>query len=283
MIKTNNASKRKFRMTRVAAIMMLSIFALSLIIFGACAQKADDSKFRVGLECDYSPFNWTQTDDKNSAVPIEGGGFAGGYDVEIAKLIASGLKKELVIVKTEWDGLLPAVTSGKIDAIIAGMSPTAARKESIDFSENYYYSDLVIVITKAGPFAGAKELADFNGANITGQLNTFHYSVIDQIPGVNQMTAMDDFPTMIIALKSGRIDGYVSERPGAISAAENNPEITFVEPNPGFQYEPDDAAIAVGLKKGSPLLEDINKIINGISKDEREHLMGQALINQPND
>ena len=278
MINKFRGKNHRVRLAWLIAAMMLLTF-----ICGACSQKADESKFRVGLECDYSPFNWTQTDDKNGAVPIEGGGFAGGYDVEIAKLVATGLKKELVIVKTEWDGLLPAVTSGKIDAIIAGMSPTADRKESIDFSENYYYSDLVIVVMKDGPYASAKNLDDFSGAMITGQLNTFHYSVIDQIPGVNKMTAMDDFPTMIIALTSGRINGYVSERPGAISAAENNPDITFIEPNPGFDYEPDDAAIAIGLKKGSPLLADINKILGGVTKDEREHLMGQALINQPNE
>ena len=71
----------------------------------------------------------------NGAVAIEGSSeYAGGYDVEIAKIIAAELGKELVIVKTEWDGLIPALTSGKIDAIIAGMSPTEERKEAIDFT-----------------------------------------------------------------------------------------------------------------------------------------------------
>jgi ABC-type amino acid transport substrate-binding protein len=88
---------------------------------------------------------------------------------------------------------------------------------------------------------------------------------------------------MIAALTSGKIDSYVSERPGAISAAATNPKITYVVPNPGFQYEPDDAAIAIGLKKGSPLLGDINKVLAGISKDEREKLMEQAVLNQPSD
>ena len=91
-------------------------------------------EFRVGLECGYPPFNWTQIDDSNGGIKIDGGQeYAGGYDVEIAKRIAEGLGRKLVIVKTEWDGLVPALTSGKIDAIIAGMSPTAERKETIDF------------------------------------------------------------------------------------------------------------------------------------------------------
>ncbi|PKC51292.1 hypothetical protein RhiirA1_484070, partial [Rhizophagus irregularis] len=73
----------------------------------------------------YPPFNWTQKDDSNGAVKIEGSNeYAGGYDVEIAKRVADALGKELVIVKTDWDGLLPALDTKVIDAIIAGMSPT---------------------------------------------------------------------------------------------------------------------------------------------------------------
>ena len=90
---------------------------------------SEDNTFNVGLEAGYPPFNWTQMDDSNHAVKLDGNAeYAGGYDVEIAKKIADGLGKELVIVKTEWDGLVPALTSGKIDAIIAGMSPTEKRK-----------------------------------------------------------------------------------------------------------------------------------------------------------
>ena len=95
------------------------------------AQSGDTNQtevFKVGLECGYAPFNWTQLDDSNGAVPIQGTQeFAGGYDVEIAKIIADGLGRDLVIVKTAWDGLVPSVQSGTIDAIIAGMSPTAER------------------------------------------------------------------------------------------------------------------------------------------------------------
>ena len=102
---------------------------------GSSSSNSDD-EFRVGMECGYAPFNWTQSDDSNGGVKIQGNDeYAGGYDVQIAQKIADGLGKKLVIVKTEWDGLVPAVQSGKIDAIIAGMSPTAERKESIDFTD----------------------------------------------------------------------------------------------------------------------------------------------------
>ena len=169
--------------------------------------------------------------------------------MEIAKKIADGLGKELVIVKTEWDGLVPALTSGKIDAIIAGMSPTEKRKETIDFSDNYYKSNLVMVVKKGGKYENATSIQDFNGAKVTAQLNTFHYSVIDQIKGVEKQPAMDNFPAMRVALESGVIDGYVSERPEGISASAANENFAMVEFSDGFETSEDDTAIAVGLKK----------------------------------
>lgn len=111
-------------------------------------------------------------------------------------------------------GLIPALNAGIIDAVIAGMSPTEERKLSVLFTDNYYHSDLVIVVRKDGTYANATQLSDFAGARITGQQNTFHYTVIDQIEGVQKMTAMESFPSMIVALNAGVIDGYVSERPG---------------------------------------------------------------------
>lgn len=238
--------------------------------------------FKVGLEAGYAPFNWTQMDDANGAVPIDGAAeFAGGYDVEIAKKLAEGLGKELVIVKTEWDGLVPALTSGKIDAIIAGMSPTAERKETIDFSDNYYKSDLVMVVKKGGKYESATSIQDFNGAKVTAQLNTFHYSVIDQIEGVKKQPAMDNFPAMRVALESGIIDGYVSERPEAVSASSANENFAFVEFTEGFETSDDDTAIAVGLAKGSELTPKINEILAGISEEEQTSIMDAAIKNQP--
>lgn len=240
--------------------------------------------FKVGMEAAYPPFNWTQMDDGNGGVPIEGNPeFAGGYDVEIAKKIAEGLGKELVIVKTEWTGLVPAVQSGKIDAIIGGMSPTDERKEQIDFSDVYYESDLVIVVKKGSPYEKATSLEDFKGAKITGQLGTFHYTVVEQIPGVVKEVAQDDFNAMRVALVAGAIDGYVSERPEGVSATSANSELAYVtfEEGKGFETDPAETAIAVGLVKDSPLKEDINKIIAGIPKEERLSIMDQAIANQP--
>lgn len=277
------------KMKKVIATALVGFMAMGVLAGCGGGKDADNDKdatngeLRIGMECAYAPFNWTQTDDSNGAVPIESGEYANGYDVQIAKKIAEGMGKELVIVKTEWDGLVPAVQSGVIDGIIAGMSPTAERKLSIDFTDNYYVSDLVIVVKADSPYANATSIQDFAGAALTAQLNTFHDTVIDQIEGVNHITAMPDFASMRVALDSGAIDGYVSERPEGISASAANANFTYVSftVENGFQYEIDDAAIAMGVAKGSELTEQVNEILAGISQEERDQIMQDAIANQP--
>ena len=277
-------------------LIFLSIFTSILFLLAACGTDATETSgsstentnevktatFTVGLEAGYAPFNWTQLDDSNGGVKIDGNAeYAGGYDVEIAKRIADGLGKELVIVKTDWDGLVPSLQSDKIDAIIAGMSPTKERKETIDFSENYYTSNFVMVVKKGGSFEKATSIQDFSGAKITGQLNTSHYGVIDQIKGVKKQPASDNFSAMRVALESGVIDGYVSERPEGISASSANENFAMVEFTTGFTADEEETAVAVGLKKGSELTEDINKILAEISEEERQEIMDAAINNQP--
>lgn len=272
-------------MKKKVSLLVLAALTAALTLVGCGSNKESNSGedvFRVGMEAGYAPFNWTQMDDSNGAVKIDGASeYAGGYDVEIAKKIADSLGKKLVIVKTEWDGLVPALTSGKIDGIIAGMSPTAERKETIDFTDIYYKSDLVMLVKKGGAYEKAETLKDFSGAKITAQLNTFHYTVIDQIPSVNKVAAMDNFPAMRVALESGVIDGYVTERPEALSAQMANENFKMVEFKEGFVTSEEDTAIAVGLQKNSELKDKINEALKGISDEERLKIMDDAIKNQP--
>lgn len=257
-----------------AVVMALALMLTSL----ACAET-----LRVGMECNYAPYNWTQTEAGENAIPLAGGGYADGYDVRIAKRVADYLGMDIEIVKTEWDGLIMSVMSGAIDCIIAGMSPTEERMLTIDFTDPYYESDLVLVVKKDSAYANATSLEDFAGATIVGQLNTFHDTVIDQIPDVKHATPMDTFPTMIVAVSSGSVDGYVSERPGAESAVATNPDLTYVvfEDGKGFQADPSDTTIAVGVKKDSALTAQINEALATISEEERVQIMADALAAQP--
>lgn len=261
----------------------ITVLVLALAMMTMLCAAGVSETLRVGMECNYAPYNWTQSEASDEAVAIAAGGYADGYDVRIAKRIASEMGRELEIVKTEWDGLTPALLSGNIDVIIAGMSPTAQRKMTIDFTDAYYVTELCVVVRKDNPYAAAKTLADFSGAKITGQMSTFHYDMVDQIPGVKKMPAMDTFATMIVAVSSGAADGYVADRPGAVSAITANPDLTYVsfEADQGFVISPDDAEIAVGIRQGSPLKDEINAILAGITDDERNAIMDAAVASQP--
>ena len=120
--------------------------------FALTSSNTDTSNgtLKISMECAYDPFNWTQTTAANGAVPIKGSSntYANGYDVQVAKYIAAELGMSLEIVANEWDSLIPAVQSGAVDGIIAGMSPTEERMQEVDFTHCYYRSNLVIIFNK---------------------------------------------------------------------------------------------------------------------------------------
>lgn len=261
---------------------LFACLAAVFFLFGSLTPVQADEFLRVGMEAAYAPFNWTQETDENGAVPIEGTNqYANGYDVQIAKKIADGLGKKLLVVKTSWTGLIPALTSSKIDMIVAGMSPTDERKQEIAFSNSYYTGSPVIVVNKDSDYANAKNLADFAGAKITAQQGTFLYGIISQIEGVNQQTAMGDFSQMRQALLSGVIDGYVSERPEAMSAETANSKFKMINLQTGFEVSEADASIAVGMRKDDNRLGKVNDILATISDQDRLTLMDKMIADQP--
>ncbi|HEL1583818.1 TPA: ABC transporter substrate-binding protein/permease [Streptococcus suis] len=259
------------------------LFLLTLIsLFSVTTTVSADDYLRVGMEAAYAPFNWTQDDDSNGAVPIEGTNqYANGYDVQIAKKIADSMGKDLLVVKTKWEGLVPALTSGKIDMIIAGMSPTEERKKEIAFSDSYYTSIPTLVVRSDSQYADATSLSDFAGAKITAQQGVYLYDLIDQIEGADKQTAMGDFSQIRQALESGIIDAYVSERPEARTAEAANSAFKMVELKNGFETNAEDVTIAVGMRKDDARISQVNEVLADLSEDQQIALMDTMIENQP--
>ena len=180
-------------MRRISAILLALMLVLSLPAFAFADSKAPyeelsylNGQLRVGMECAYAPNNWQESEATDTNVPIENvpGAYAEGYDVQWARIIADYLGLELVIVKMDWDGLIPALNEGQIDAIIAGMMDTAARREAINFSTPYHATEYGMMVNAGSPFENAKTIQDFKGASVLGQKDTALDTVIDQIDGV---------------------------------------------------------------------------------------------------
>ena len=281
--------------TRWLKISILAVI-LTLMPFTSVASAQEDSYdletinqgleeegvLKVGMEANYAPFNWSQTSASNDALEISNspGEYANGYDVQMAVRLAEELGLTLEIIKLEWDGLPPALESGMIDAVIAGMSPTPERARQIDFSDAYYDSDIVLVVKNDSDLADATTLDAFDGTRVTAQLNTFHYDLIEQIPNVQQQTAMDSFPSMISSVLSDKSDAYVSERPGAMAATAANSNLTYIvfDENQGFDTGQVDTSIAVGMRRNSPIVDSVNRALATISQDERDTLMNDMVL-----
>lgn len=275
--------KSKIHLITAFLALILSL-VVGLSSTSQTASAASQGVLKVGMEANYPPYNWTQTTDKDGAVPIDGSHtYANGYDVQIAKLIAKRMNKRVIVEKIEWDGLLPALTSGKIDLIIAGMSPTPERRKAINFSKPYRKGTFVVITNKDSKYAKAKTLDDFKGAKLTAQQGTFHYNLINQLKGAKREPAMRDFSSMRQSLASGTIDGYVAEDIEFESYHNVNPNIVAVNLNKmaGFNVDHDESITSIGIKKGNTkLLDEVNAALATISTKKRDQLMNQAIREQ---
>ncbi len=259
-------------------------FLFMLVCLGclvSCGEKQVDERptFTVGMECAYAPFNWTESIKSDTNYPIDGSNlYAEGYDVQIAKKIADYMECRLVIKAIEWDGLINALEAGQIDAIIAGMSNTEERRLSVDFTAPYYRSTHVLVMDKDSKYVNGKNLNDFNGANVVGQIETLYDSLIDQLNGVNHMTPLADVPTIVTSIISNRADITILEEPVAKGLIETNPNLTYIKLEEGFNVSDEDVCVAIAIAKGNSDLNDkVSQVLNTITEAERNQLMDTAI------
>ncbi|WP_312503389.1 transporter substrate-binding domain-containing protein [Lacrimispora sp.] len=255
---------------------------------GAAGKETGDKKvLKVAMECSYAPYNWTQPTDEGGAVPISGSSdYAYGYDVMMAKKIADELGYGLEIVKLDWDSLVPAVQSGKVDCVIAGQSVTAERMQSVDFTDPYYYATIVTLVKAGGKYENAKSVADLSGAIGTSQLNTIWYdNCLPQIPNADIQPAQESAPAMLVSLSSGRCDLVVTDKPTGQAALVAYPDfklLDFTGTEGEFKVSDEDVNIGISLKKGNTELKDaVNGVLAKMSKDDFNKMMEEAISVQP--
>ena len=273
-------------MTRKIIALVLAM-VMCLGFAGCGAAEENENVLRVAMECAYAPYNWSQADDSNGAVPIAGtNNYAYGYDVMMAKLIAESLGKELEIVKLDWDGLVPAVMSGDVDMVIAGQSITAERLEKVDFSDPYYYASIVTLTKADSKYASAASVADLAGATCTSQLGTIWYDIcLPQIPEANILTAQESAPAMLVALNSGAVDLVVTDMPTAMAAVEVYKDMVLLDfTGTAGEFEVSDEEINLGIsiqKGNTELLEAVNAVLATLTVEDYEAMMAEAIAVQP--
>ena len=257
------------------------------------ATGVEDGVLTVGMECAYAPYNWTQMDDSNGAVPISNvpGAYANGYDVMIAQKICEANGWQLEIVSSAWDSLCPAVQSGTMDANIAGQSMTADRMQEVDMAGPYYYATIVCVTTKDSPYASATSIADLAGGKCTAQSGTIWYdSCLPQIENAELLAPAETAPAMIMQLQTGAVDFICTDMPTAMGAAaqdDNLVILNFSGTDGDFQFaseaeRAENVNIGISVRKGNTVLKDaIDSVLSTMTEDDFNQLMDEAIRIQP--
>jgi putative lysine transport system substrate-binding protein len=239
------------------------------------------------MECAYAPYNWTQSDDSNGAVPIyQSSDYANGYDVMMALKICKANGWTLEVHKLDWDSIPMAVQSGAIDCGICGQSITPERLESMDFSDPYYYASIVTLVKTDGKYASAKGLSDLAGATCTSQINTVWYDTcLPQIKSANILAAQDTSGNMLLSLESGACDLVCTDQPTALAACVAYPDLKMLDfsgTSDNYAVDEGDINIGVSIAKGNTQLVDAcNSVLSGMTADDFTALMQTAISVQP--
>lgn len=159
-----------------------------------------------------------------------------------------------------FDSLLGALKTGKIDIIISGMTSTPERKKQVDFSDSYMMTKNIMLVKK-DKVSEYKDIKDFNNKKVGAQKGTEQEKIAQTEIENASITSLSRLPDVILALKSGKVEGAVVEKPVAEAYLKQNPKLGIS--NVKFNEEEKDTVIAV--PKDSPkLLSQINKTIKEV-------------------
>ncbi len=249
---------------------------------------------RVGMECAYPPFNWTQdsasTPDGSAAVQIyDSTLYAYGYDVAVAQMIAEELGMDLEIHKVEWSSIGISMDAGDYDCIIAGMGRTAEREMAYSFTTPYYYRDNCIVVKKDGPYAGVTGLSDLfgTGCKVSTQLGTGWIPLLDQIEGAETGMNYETTSECFMAVSNGVADVCIVDLPTAQSALLTNKDlmiITFDEED-SFTGDEEMVNVCIATRKDDTELRDkIQEAMDALGWNDKaamDELMERVIGQQP--
>ena len=246
------------------------LFVLLMLLATAGHQNVhaatDDSLARIqkkgtlvmGNSPNYPPYEFQVNQNGKSEIV--------GMDISIGKQIAKDLGVKLVVKKMSFDSMLVALETGKVDMILSGFSPTAARKKHVDFTDSYYVSKQYIIINKTDKGL-YKNKNSFSGKKVGAVVGTIPYDLVkEQMPGA-KLVGMENAADLVLALKAHKIDGLVKDSASALAYASSDPGLTTI--NGKFEVSGDEAGNAIALPKGSTSLTlAINQSIKKIQQKD---------------
>ena len=217
---------------------------------GALQEIKDSGKLVVGTCADYPPYEWHLVQDGEDKII--------GFDIDIAQAIADELGVELEVKDMDFDGLIPALSTGKIDMIIAGMNPTEERKQSVDFTDVYYTQKDALVI-KSEDAKDIRSEDDLKKASLATQKATIQETyLLENFPGA-EIQSIPKLNTAILYLVTGKADAVLMVETVARRYVEENEGLEIADFD--VSSTPNESAIAVA-KDSADFLEEVNDILD---------------------
>ncbi|MDZ5254253.1 transporter substrate-binding domain-containing protein [Clostridium sp. LIBA-8841] len=251
---------------KILSIAMIGGLTLSLAGCGANATKGENDsngkvakikengKLVVGLSADYAPYEFhIMKDGKDQIV---------GFDIDIAKEIAKDMDVDLEIKEMDFGAIVQSVKSGAIDLGISGITPDEKRKEAVDFSDIYYEADQGILINKNNKDS-IKGIEDLKGKKVGAQIGSIQAEIANGIEGAD-VKLLDNVNTLILELKTGKLDALIVELPVAKIATEVNEELATADN--GIKNSEGGSAIAI-QKGNKDLVDQVNATIKKLKDD----------------
>lgn len=273
----------------------LALLGVAAINLTACGSKSvNNNTLVIGMECAYQPFNWTETKANDFTLPINGTNeFADGYDIAVAKYLAEDLNRPVVIKRIEWGDLIPSLNNGSINMVLAGMSSTAERRKTIDFTDPYLESDLAFLIktdnlptgnSKTNPATYQELLRLFDGKKLICQSGVVGEDIIDDYfvgaegVSITHASPLPTYPLAALDVQQGLAFAMPAELP-VIEAMANLDGLSVLYCDYSFLSEGDleGLKVNIGIKKGNDeLRNDLNASLAKLTQEQRSQMMGAA-------
>ncbi|MCJ8012501.1 transporter substrate-binding domain-containing protein [Paenibacillus sp. KQZ6P-2] len=218
--------------------------------------KADGKTIVLGTSADFPPYEFHKmVNGKDEIV---------GFDIEIAKQIAADMGATLEVKDMDFKALLGELSSGRVDFVMAGMTPDENRKKEVDFSNSYYRAQQAVVV-RAADKDKYKTMQSLEGASIGVQTGSIQEEIAKTIPGA-KITGLGKINDIIMQLDSNRVDASIMEKPVAESFVKNVNGLAIADAVPDYKED----GYAVGVKKGNKeLVDQINKTLDRLNKEKK--------------
>jgi len=243
-------------MKKIMALMLLMI-----AILAGCGTSTDDNsgsssdkkELIMGTSADYPPFEYIDSAKSEEII---------GFDIDLANALGEKLGYTIKVKDFDFSGLIPAIQAGQVDLVMSGMSPTAERKENVDFSD-IYYTAKDLVITKKD--SNINSVEDLKGKTIGVQLASIQEDAANEIAKTVDVKVenRDRIPQLVEEIKAGRFDAAIIEdvvAQGYLNKDDTLSSFTATEAN-------DDAGSAIAFPKDSDLTEKFNEELNKMQEN----------------